>query len=346
MSLILQETSPGETRAVAFLPDETPLSIFIWRHPAFDPRAKIGETRSGIVRQTDKQQGLCFVDLDTGETGVFNLSTKHTPPPEGAHVSAEIMAESWAEKAARIRLCDTPPAELTCAEAFAQWQSRLPAEDWMVEYAETPQQFSQIDEAFENAQASAVSLPGGGRLLFDQTRALTAIDVDAGGGQGGATRLNEVALAHIARHVSLRRIGGLMIVDLVGAPKGKKAASLHAAFKSMLSDYIVTGADILPVSRLGLIECAFRRRYRPLSDQVGQREGDPLLSALRAIRDIKRLALEDRTSRPGLLAGTELYRFLNDRQSHWMGKLSDEFGQRFTLERDRNLADYAYKITA
>jgi ribonuclease E len=66
-----------------------------------------------------------------------------------------------------------------------------------------------------------VMLPSGGRLVFDQTEALMAIDINSGRTQGKSNfeamvfRTNMEAAEAIARHLRLRDIGGQVVIDFI-----------------------------------------------------------------------------------------------------------------------------------
>jgi hypothetical protein len=80
----------------------------------------------------------------------------------------------------------------------------------------------------EEALDRTVSLEGGGRLIFDEGAALTAIDVDLGttggqSGKGAGDSLRRRVLDELGRLLGLRGIGGQVVLDLprsaVKAPK-------------------------------------------------------------------------------------------------------------------------------
>jgi len=77
-----------------------------------------------------------------------------------------------------------------------------------------------IEEQIDEALSPAVDLPGGGSLIISQTPALTAIDVNTGGADGGgkektALAVNRAAAGEAARQIRLRNISGLIVVDFV-----------------------------------------------------------------------------------------------------------------------------------
>ena len=73
----------------------------------------------------------------------------------------------------------------------------------------------------ESVTSREVILPSGGRLVFDQTEALMAIDINSGKTQGKTNfeamvfRTNMEAAESIARHLRLRDIGGQVVIDFI-----------------------------------------------------------------------------------------------------------------------------------
>ncbi|MCH5276977.1 MAG: Rne/Rng family ribonuclease [Desulfovibrionaceae bacterium] len=78
-----------------------------------------------------------------------------------------------------------------------------------------------LQRQLEEVASREVILPSGGRLVFDQTEALMAIDINSGKTQGKSNfeamvfRTNMEAAEAIARHLRLRDIGGQVVIDFI-----------------------------------------------------------------------------------------------------------------------------------
>ncbi|KJV10630.1 hypothetical protein VZ95_03660, partial [Elstera litoralis] len=83
----------------------------------------------------------------------------------------------------------------------------------------------EIDAELAEACAPDVTLPGGARLSIEQTRALTAIDIDKGGDTRPPEALVTACLLEIARQLRLRGVGGMVVID----PPRLPAAALNRA---------------------------------------------------------------------------------------------------------------------
>jgi ribonuclease E len=124
-----------------------------------------------------------------------------------------------------------------------------------------------LEEQIENIFRRRVPLPSGGALVFDQTEALTAIDVNSGRmKQEGhiedtATKANVEAAAEIARQLRLRDLGGLIVVDFIDMRAQKNVRQVEKAVKDAMKPDKAR-YDITRLSRLGLMEIS-RERLNP-----------------------------------------------------------------------------------
>jgi ribonuclease G len=144
-----------------------------------------------------------------------------------------------------------------------------------------------IDAAVEAVLSPEAAIPGGGRLTIETTRALTAIDVDAGSRQTGgrdpakfARDLNLAAVPEIVRQLRLRAIGGLVCVDFTGPRRRGDAEALTKALVSAFDAETNGGVaapktEVLPVSRFGIAEIARQKRRPTLASRLLGPDGRP-----------------------------------------------------------------------
>lgn len=131
---------------------------------------------------------------------------------------------------------------------------------------------SGLSDCLEEALAREVALVGGGRVCIEETRALTAIDVDIGGGEAGASgkeealhRLNRRAAEEIARQILLRRLSGLIVIDFAGITQRGKMKALIDILRARLKGG-EGHTDVLGVSAAGLVEVTRQRTGPSLSE--------------------------------------------------------------------------------
>jgi ribonuclease G len=129
----------------------------------------------------------------------------------------------------------------------------------------------QIDDAFHRQ----VWLPCGGYLVFDETEALVAIDVNTGRNKGSKDvektilQTNLEAAEEIARQLRLRNIGGLIIGDFIDMKSRRDQQLVYSKMKDrMRRDKAKT--HILPISPLGLMEMTRQRAHESISGSVYQ----------------------------------------------------------------------------
>ncbi len=108
------------------------------------------------------------------------------------------------------------------------------------------------------ALAPEVTLPGGARLTIEETRALTAIDVDTGQATGAATA--ETAEA-AGREIVLRNLSGLIAIDFAGRGGSRRGETQLKALKGALAADR-TPHRVLGVTAGGVVEVN-RQRFGP-----------------------------------------------------------------------------------
>ncbi len=109
-----------------------------------------------------------------------------------------------------------------------------------------------------------VELPSGGRLVFDQTEALMAVDINSGkiGGEKDfremAYKTNLEAAESIPRQLMLRDVGGQVIIDFIEMKDKKHVSDVEKTLRTALkSDKART--DMSRMSRFGLIQLVRQR---------------------------------------------------------------------------------------
>jgi len=118
----------------------------------------------------------------------------------------------------------------------------------------------QVEEAFRRQ----VALKSGGCIVFDETEALIAIDVNTGRHKGKGSQedviheVNTEAVEEVARQLRLRNVGGLVVIDLIDMKSRKHQSSVYRTMKAALKrDRART--NVLPISDLGLMEMTRQR---------------------------------------------------------------------------------------
>lgn len=126
-----------------------------------------------------------------------------------------------------------------------------------------------IDDEVERALNPKVPLKSGGYLVFDQTEAMTTIDVNTGAYVGHRNleetifRTNLEAAVAIARQLRLRNLGGIIIIDFIDMQEEDHRTQVLQALSARLAqDHAKT--QIMEVSPLGLVEMTRKRNRESL----------------------------------------------------------------------------------
>ena len=130
-----------------------------------------------------------------------------------------------------------------------------------------------VEDEIQKSLDRKVSLKSGGYLIFDQTEAMTTIDVNTGAYVGHRTleetifRTNLEAAVAIARQLRLRNLGGIIIVDFIDMEEeDHRRQVLQALEKSLLGDHAKN--HISSVSPLGLVEMTRKRTRESLEHML------------------------------------------------------------------------------
>lgn len=123
-----------------------------------------------------------------------------------------------------------------------------------------------IEQQIHNIYSREVPLPSGGRLIFEETEALVAIDVNSGRSRGAkdaesnAFNTNLEAVDEICRQLRLRDMGGLVINDLIDMRHARNRKAIEERFTERLKRDRAK-STILPISEFGILEMT-RQRMR------------------------------------------------------------------------------------
>jgi len=124
-----------------------------------------------------------------------------------------------------------------------------------------------IDDILATTQMTELPLPSGGRLFFETTAAVIAIDVDTARGSldsGAAMATNLEAAAEIGRQVRLRDVGGIIVVDFVRLKDVGQRQRVEAALRRAVAmDRIAV--HVLGWTQGGLFEM-IRARTRAIAN--------------------------------------------------------------------------------
>ncbi|MBC7984913.1 MAG: ribonuclease G [Candidatus Obscuribacterales bacterium] len=130
-----------------------------------------------------------------------------------------------------------------------------------------------VEEEIQRSLDRKVPLKSGGYIIFDQTEAMTTIDVNTGAYVGHRNleetifRTNLEATVAIARQLRLRNLGGIIIIDFIDMQEEEHRQQVRQALEKALDgDHAKT--HISSVSPLGLVEMTRKRTRESLEHML------------------------------------------------------------------------------
>ncbi|MEH6826130.1 MAG: ribonuclease G [Motiliproteus sp.] len=129
-----------------------------------------------------------------------------------------------------------------------------------------------VEEEIQRALGRKVELKSGGYLIFDQTEAMTTVDVNTGAYVGHRNleetifKTNLEAATSIGRQLRLRNLGGIVIIDFIDMvdPEHRRQV-LRTLERVVAKDHVKS--KLTGVSELGLVEMT-RKRSRESLEQL------------------------------------------------------------------------------
>jgi hypothetical protein len=326
----------GEYRRALLDEAGRPFRLELERWSERGKRAKLDEIWWGRARSRTPGERGWFVDLGVSADGVLETRANIT---EGMLVPVRVKSEARADKGPVLSLADMSPK--TRRPEAPDRHAEQPEDPFLagVEITATvdgEDARRDIEAAVEEATSPASSIPGGGELFIEPTRALTAIDIDAADRQGDGGDfdlvLNLAAADQAARQIALRGLGGLVVVDFVSMQRRQEREAVAERFRECLVRRLGRASHVQDISPLGLCEASIARRQRPATDTLAatpaaEREA---LDALRAIES------EARNRQPWIHAKVSLAAeaWLKSDPIGWQVALSDRIGPRWRIEAE------------
>jgi ribonuclease G len=197
--------------------------------------------------------------------------------------------------------------------------------------------FYDIEKEIEKALARKVELKSGGYLIFDQTEALTTVDVNTGSFVSGKNlsdtifKTNLEAAQCIARQLRLRNLGGIIIVDFIDMDEdGQRETVLEEFKKAVAPDR--ARININGFSTLGLVELTRKRTRESLAHllcepcEVCQGRGELKTTqtiCYEIMRELLRESKQFNAKEFKILASPQVVNMLMDEESQSLANLSD-----------------------
>lgn len=128
-----------------------------------------------------------------------------------------------------------------------------------------------VEKKIESVFRRKVWLKSGGYLIFDETEALVAVDVNTGRHKGGKNQAESILQVNlesadeVARQLRLRNVGGLVVIDFIDMKTKKDQNAVYRALKDALKRD-KSRTNVLQISQLGLLEMTRQRQEESVRD--------------------------------------------------------------------------------
>lgn len=371
---LIIECGVAETRAALIGDDRT---LRFWFGPARgderkDNAPRPGRRFAGRVRAVNKALAAAFVDIGDGRESYLPVKKPYAEEiTEGALIATSIKAPPRQDKGALLRYSSgdgrlskpgrLEPIEDAAVEAAKQIGGeaeavivddgraaaalKAAALDALVEHEERPLSLFEkygADAELEAAFERAAPISGGGRLVIDETEALTAMDVDTGRLTAPSpTRLREkIAIAaarEAARQVGLRNIGGHVVIDFPSLDTKASRDRFCEALRGAMDT--IKGAGAMSFSKSGLFSFTAPHSAQSLLERFTEPEPSAPVSGRRftldwqakaALRRLEKRLRAAPTARVHLRVGAKLCAYFN-RRPVWADRLGARYGARFDI---------------
>ncbi len=203
-----------------------------------------------------------------------------------------------------------------------------------------------IEDEIRKALDRSIPLKSGGYLIFDQTEAMTTVDVNTGGYVGHRNleetiyRTNLEAAVTIARQLRLRNLGGIIIIDFIDMEEPVHRENvLQLLEQSLSTDH--ARHQITPVSPLGLVEMTRKRTRESLQhilceDCPGCSGRGFVMTAetvcFEVFREIIRQSRQFEFDEAMVLAHQDVIELLLDEQAPSLATLEEQTGKSIRLQ--------------
>ncbi|MGE3259971.1 MAG: ribonuclease E/G [Geobacter sp.] len=131
----------------------------------------------------------------------------------------------------------------------------------------------QLEEQIDQLYEKRVPLPSGGSLIIEPTEALVSIDVNSGKSSGErgvedtAYKTNLEAAAEVARHLRLRDLGGLVVIDFIDMRETKHNKEVERTLKEALK-MDKARVNLGRISQFGMMEMSRQRIAKNINDAI------------------------------------------------------------------------------
>lgn len=215
-----------------------------------------------------------------------------------------------------------------------------------------------VEGEIRSALERKVNLKSGGHLVFDQTEAMTTVDVNTGGFVGYRNleetifKTNLEAVQTICRQLRLRNQGGIVIIDFIDMVEAAHREQVMSALEKELQKDKARTA-IYPITPLGIVEMTRKRTRESLSqllcDPCPSCDGTGVVRSVETIvydifREIMRSHKQFDSSQMLVLASQAVIDYLLTEEAGSMGELEAQMDKPIRLQAESQYLQDQYDV--
>ena len=215
-----------------------------------------------------------------------------------------------------------------------------------------------IKNEIRGALARKVWLDNGSYIVFDETEALTSVDVNTGKYIGKSNfeetilETNLEAIKEIVRQIRLRNIGGIIIIDFIDMQsKEKKDFLVEELNRELRKDRIKS--HIFGITHLGLVEMTRKKVGSALSSAYERKcqncEGRGKVTSERMVfalikEDLKSMVRNDNYGTVIVRVPSPMYRYLLNHNAKIIKSIEEKMGIIIVIAEEYDFRDDQYEV--
>lgn len=215
-----------------------------------------------------------------------------------------------------------------------------------------------VEDEISRALNKEVPLKSGGYLVFDQTEAMTSVDINTGSFLGQknleetAYRTNLEAAQSVARQLRLRNLGGIIIIDFIDMhDEEHKRQVLRTLEKGLANDHVKT--TTYDFSPLGLVEMTRKRTTESLQRQLCEPcpscSGRGYIKTAETViyeifREVTRAVRQFESIRVMVMASQKVVAKITEEESSAVAELEEFIGKEIRFQPDEQYAQDQFDV--
>ncbi|MCS5606128.1 MAG: Rne/Rng family ribonuclease, partial [Alphaproteobacteria bacterium] len=217
----------------------------------------------------------------------------------------------------------------------------------------------QVEQQLDSMHSNVVQLKSGGYIVFAQTEALVAVDVNSGRStkerniEETALKTNLEAAAEIGRQLRLRDLAGLVVIDFIDMDENRNDRAVERRIKEALKDDRAR-IQVGRISTFGLMELS-RQRLRPSLFEASTKACDVCggtgfvrtteSTALHVLRAVEEEGIRGRASQLSVHAPVDVSLYLLNQKRDHLAEIEQRYGLHIYVQGDVTLVAPDCRVT-